>query len=100
MVFDRDELATAPRIVAATERERWFVRLRGGVALLATRASFRTAELGAIAYDRAVLLLLYGEGWSVAEIAGKTGWSGSKVKVRAHRARKKLRRLLEEGVDS
>ena len=29
---------------AATERERWFVRLRGGVALLATRASFRTAE--------------------------------------------------------
>lgn len=29
---------------AATERERWFLRLRGGVALLATRASFRTAE--------------------------------------------------------
>jgi hypothetical protein len=29
---------------AATERERWFVRLRGGVALLATRASFRAAE--------------------------------------------------------
>lgn len=29
---------------AATERERWFVRLRGGVARLATRASFRTAE--------------------------------------------------------
>ena len=29
---------------AATERERWFLRLRGGVARLATRASFRTAE--------------------------------------------------------
>ena len=48
--------------------------------------------------DRFVLLLLYGEGWSVAEIAEKTGWSRSKVKVRAYRARKKLRRRLEEGV--
>ncbi len=45
--------------------------------------------------DRFVLLLLYGEGWSVAEIAERLGWSKTKVKVRAHRARKKLRRLLE-----
>jgi RNA polymerase sigma-70 factor (ECF subfamily) len=48
--------------------------------------------------DRFVLLMLYGEGWSMAEIAEKTGWSVSKVKVRAHRARKKLRRLLEAGI--
>ncbi len=45
--------------------------------------------------DRFVLLLLYGEGWSVNEIAERLGWSRPKVKVRAHRARKKLRRLLE-----
>jgi len=46
--------------------------------------------------DRFVLLLLYGEGWTVAEIAERLGWTRVNVKVRAHRARKKLRRLLEQ----
>ncbi len=45
--------------------------------------------------DRFILLLLDGEDWSVAEIAERLGWSKANVKVRAHRARKKLRRLLE-----
>ena len=45
--------------------------------------------------DRFLLLLLHGEGWSVSEIAERLGWSRSNVKVRAFRARKKLRRLLE-----
>lgn len=45
--------------------------------------------------DRFVLLLLYGEGWSVAEIAARLGWSRSNVKVRAFRARRKLRQALE-----
>jgi RNA polymerase sigma-70 factor (ECF subfamily) len=45
--------------------------------------------------DRFVLVLLDVEGLSVAEIAGLTGWSGSKVKVRAHRARAHLRRVLK-----
>jgi RNA polymerase sigma-70 factor (ECF subfamily) len=48
--------------------------------------------------DRFILLMLDGEGWSVAEIADRLGWSKVNVKVRAHRARKKLRRLLEEGL--
>lgn len=48
------------------------------------------------AKDRFLLLLMYGEGWSVADIAERLGWSQTNVKVRAHRARKKLRRLLEE----
>jgi RNA polymerase sigma-70 factor (ECF subfamily) len=48
--------------------------------------------------DRFILLMLDGEGWSVAEIAEKLGWSMVNVKVRAHRARKKLRRVLEEGL--
>ncbi|MCP3982499.1 MAG: sigma-70 family RNA polymerase sigma factor [bacterium] len=47
--------------------------------------------------DRFVLLLLDGEGWSIAEIAERVGWSQVNVKVRAHRARKKLRQLLEQG---
>jgi RNA polymerase sigma-70 factor (ECF subfamily) len=45
--------------------------------------------------DRFVLLLLDGEGWSVGEIADRLGWSATNVKVRAFRARRRLRRLLE-----
>lgn len=45
--------------------------------------------------DRFVLLMLHGEGWTVAEIAHRLGWSQVNVKVRAHRARLRLRRGLE-----
>lgn len=48
--------------------------------------------------DRLVLTLLDGEGQSVIDIAEVTGWSVSKVKVRAHRARAALRRVLGEYV--
>lgn len=48
------------------------------------------------AKDRFLLLMLHGEGWSVAEIADRLGWSKANVKVRAHRARARLRRLVEE----
>jgi RNA polymerase sigma-70 factor (ECF subfamily) len=47
------------------------------------------------AADRFLLTLLEGEGWTVAEIAARLGWSQANVKVRAHRARKRLRRVLE-----
>jgi len=50
--------------------------------------------------DRFILLLLDGEGWSVAEIAERLGWTQANVKVRAHRARRKLRKLLERGLES
>jgi RNA polymerase sigma-70 factor (ECF subfamily) len=45
--------------------------------------------------DRFVLLLLDGEGWSVKEIAARVGWTSTNVKVRAFRARRRLRRVLE-----
>ena len=45
--------------------------------------------------DRLVLVMLDAEEMSVAEIAELNGWSVSKVKVRAHRARAALRRVLE-----
>ena len=48
------------------------------------------------AEDRLVLTLLNVEGFSVAEIGEMTGWSISKVKVRAHRARAHLRRILQK----
>jgi RNA polymerase sigma-70 factor (ECF subfamily) len=46
--------------------------------------------------DRFVLLLLDGEGWSVNEIAERIGWTATNVKVRAFRARRRLRRALED----
>lgn len=46
--------------------------------------------------DRLVLTLLHLEELSVAEVAGRTGWSQISVKVRAHRARKRLKVLLEK----
>ena len=45
--------------------------------------------------ERLVIDLLYLQQNSVAEIQALTGWSASLVKVRAFRARKKLRRQLE-----
>ncbi len=48
--------------------------------------------------DRLVLTLLEVEEFSVAEIAEVTAWSVAKVKVRAHRARLALRRVLSEFV--
>lgn len=46
--------------------------------------------------DQLVLTLLYLEECTVQEAAELTGWSGTMVKVQAYRARKKLRKLLEE----
>jgi RNA polymerase sigma-70 factor, ECF subfamily len=45
--------------------------------------------------DRLLLTMLDVEGLSITEIGGLMGWSDSKVKVRAHRARAGLRRVLE-----
>jgi RNA polymerase sigma-70 factor (ECF subfamily) len=45
--------------------------------------------------DRLLLVMLDVEGLSVAEIGETNSWSISKVKVRAHRARASLRRVLE-----
>jgi DNA-directed RNA polymerase specialized sigma24 family protein len=43
-----------------------------------------------------VLVLRYVEERSVEETAGLTGWTQTMVKVQSWRARKKLRKLLEE----
>jgi RNA polymerase sigma-70 factor (ECF subfamily) len=73
-------------------------RLRGGAdaesaAVSRDLAAKLLARLGP--EDRLVLVMLDVEGLSVAEISGLMGWSASKVKVRAHRARAHLRRVLE-----
>lgn len=45
--------------------------------------------------DRALLQMLYAEDMSVAEAAQQMGWSMSKIKVRAWRAKHSLRRILK-----
>lgn len=44
--------------------------------------------------DRLAVTMIDGEGASVKEVAESTGWSESKVKVRAFRARKRLREAM------
>lgn len=45
--------------------------------------------------DQQALLMIDGEQASIKEVAKATGWSESKVKVRAFRARKKIREAME-----
>lgn len=46
--------------------------------------------------DRALLQMLDAEEMSVAEVAEITGWSKSKIKIRAFRARNALRKILQK----
>jgi RNA polymerase sigma-70 factor (ECF subfamily) len=46
--------------------------------------------------DRLTLTLIDGEDASVKEVAEMTGWSESKVKVRAFRARRRVREAMEK----
>lgn len=46
--------------------------------------------------DRLAVTMIDGEGASVKEVAHTTGWSESKVKVRAFRARKRLREAMDK----
>lgn len=46
--------------------------------------------------DRLVLMLMDGEEASVKEVAEATGWSESNVKVKAMRARRRMRGAVEK----
>jgi RNA polymerase sigma-70 factor (ECF subfamily) len=50
--------------------------------------------------DQQALLMIDGEVASIKEVAEATGWSESKVKVRAFRARKKIREAMEKLLSS
>jgi RNA polymerase sigma-70 factor (ECF subfamily) len=57
--------------------------------------------LGSIApEDRMILIMLDGEDLPVKEICEITGWSQSKVKIRAMRARRKVRKTVERMINS
>jgi len=59
------------------------------------RDEFQRTLVELPARRRLVVQLFEVDGFSVAEIAKLLNWTGSKVKVRAHRARAHLRRVLE-----
>lgn len=64
---------------------------------LATQRDLAEKLLGAIRpEDRSLLHMLYVEELTVGEIAELTGWSHSKIKIRAWRARKSMRKMLEK----
>ena len=46
--------------------------------------------------DQLTLMMIDGEDASIKEVAEATGWSESKVKVRAFRARRKIREAMEK----
>jgi RNA polymerase sigma-70 factor (ECF subfamily) len=48
------------------------------------------------AEDRAILQMLYEEEMTIGEVAEVTGWSSSKIKIRAYRARGVLRKTLRK----
>ena len=48
--------------------------------------------------DRLVLTLAYWEGLDTREIARTTGWTHTLVRVRMHRARARLKKLIESGL--
>jgi len=50
--------------------------------------------------DQQALLMIDGEQASIKEVAEATGWSESKVKVKAFRARKKIREAMERLLNS
>jgi RNA polymerase sigma-70 factor (ECF subfamily) len=75
---------------AAREEQQRSERSRDAASLLA-RILPRLAPK-----DQAVLHLLYGEERDVAEVAGLLGWTKSNVKVRAFRARRAMRKALQQ----
>ena len=56
-------------------------------------------NLRVVGCDRHVLVLVYFEELNVKECADLLGWSASRVKVRAHRARARLREILAPSFD-
>lgn len=84
-----------------TQLDRWALEVRDSVGE-ARSAARQARELLKFALsrltpdERLVITLLELEGFSVREVAAATGWSEANVKVRAHRARQALKRIVEE----
>jgi RNA polymerase sigma-70 factor (ECF subfamily) len=86
------------RAVPASEVESVLKQLESVPSVSATQAIETLHELLNLLAprDRLVLTLIYWDGCTVAEAAELVGWTKTMVKVQAHRARKRLKQLIEE----
>jgi RNA polymerase sigma factor (sigma-70 family) len=98
----RPELASAD---LSEDENTWLENQLGEVAAERHRSSERSFVAADLADrvlqdlspdDRVVLTLIDGEDASVKEVAELTGWSESKVKVQAFRARRRMRSAVEK----
>jgi RNA polymerase sigma-70 factor, ECF subfamily len=90
---------------ALTERETaWLDNHLANVSAERHRATENSREVADLAdrvlgtlsaEDRLVLMLVDGEEMSIKEVADTTGWSQSKVKVQTFRARRRMRKAVE-----
>jgi RNA polymerase sigma-70 factor (ECF subfamily) len=87
---DQSEWLESKMADAATERQRSVER-----GLVAADLTDRVLEKMS-PDDRLVLMMVDGEDASVKEVAEATGWSESKVKVQAFRARRRMREAVEK----
>jgi len=102
--LSRIAVRTCYDLLRKTRRERGNVPLDGvEIAVEDNVSPARAAEVLRWAMDklsadeRMVITLLELEEHSVREVAGLTGWSEANVKVRAFRARRSLKKILEAG---
>jgi RNA polymerase sigma-70 factor (ECF subfamily) len=86
------------RAVPASDVESVLEQLEGGPSISASQAHETLHELMNLLSprDRLVLTLMYWDGCTVAEAAELAGWTKTMVRVQAHRARKRLKQLIEE----
>ena len=98
----RPELTTSD---LSEDQSEWLESKLAGAAVERQRAAERGVVAADLAErlletlspdDRLVLTLIDGEEVSVKEVAETTGWSESKVKVRAFRARRRMRAAVEK----
>ena len=86
-----DHAQSAERLLAAESTERFEEQIRQQ-----ETAELLHAALNQLSPEnRMVVTLVHLEGHSVREAAALLGWSPINVKVRAHRARQQLRKILE-----
>lgn len=87
-----EEAGAMDRFLAPSSRKRFADAERGRIAAdLALRLLEHLTPA-----DRMLLEMLDAEGCGVKEVAEATGWTEANVKVRAFRARRKLRKKIEE----
>jgi RNA polymerase sigma-70 factor (ECF subfamily) len=95
----KDRKRSADSICELSESERdaleaQFATTRSSESLLIDRDLAEKLLARLPSEDRALLEMLYVEELSVAQVSEATGWSKSRIKVRAFRARNALRRVL------